>query len=301
VNDGKVTAVVPLVATSGPLSVVTPGGTASSKTSFAVITPGSPYAASLAKPPFADYTTGVTDPWVGEWGAKHDSYWVHPTGQLHALLVLVDFPDHPATRPVSFYRDLFQNTAGAWFKNASFGRLTLAMTSPDHWVRMSKKAADYGLQNCCPHAAVQAFFKELIAKLNPTIDFSTVDAIYAIGPESTGVDLNILLWRSWPGSGITADGRELRWGVVGNGNFPDEGSAYKIAYFAMTHETGHLWGLADQYGRACPTCDDTHDWVGTWTMMDGADRGVDFLGWDKYLLNWLTPSNVRGLTAKGSR
>ncbi len=259
--------------------------------------PGDPYAPSLPKPPFAD-DHSQTDPLAGEWGPKTDPYWIRSTGSLHALLVPVDFADYPSVKPVSFYDNLFGITARAWFKTASFGRLTLDLQTVDRWTRMAKPAAAYGLQHCCEHATVQAFFKELVSTLDPSVDFSKIDSIYVIAPETTGVEINILLWRSWPGEGIVADGKELLWGVVGNGNFAAN-KAGLLVYFAMTHEAGHFMGLADLYGRDCGTCQDTHDWVGAWTMMDEARLGVDYLAWDKWLLGWLDPAQIRGLTKSG--
>jgi len=97
-----------------------------------------------------------------------------------------------------------------------------------------------------------------------------------------------------------ADGHELLNGVVGNGNFRSPDTAYLLAHDAFTHETGHMLGLSDQYGRACPTCPDTHDWVGVWSMMDTAHPpSAEFLGWDKWLLRWLDPSQIRGVTSAG--
>jgi M6 family metalloprotease-like protein len=257
------------------------------------------FSPSLAKPAFADDHSSI-EPWVGEWGPKSDPQWVSSTGHLHALLVPVDFPDVPATDSPVSYRGLFAATTPPWYAESSYGRLSFDLAAVDHYVRMANPIDSYGLQNCCPSAAIHAFFQELVGKLDPTVDFSHVDAVYAIAPKAAGAHMSILLWRRWPGSGIVADGHELLNGVVGNGNYSPE-IAYYLAHYAMTHETGHMMGLADQYGRACPTCVDTHDWVGVWSMMDTSDRtSAEFLGWDKWLLGWLDPSQVRGLSAPGS-
>ena len=263
--------------------------------------PGAPFSPSLSKPSFADDRSSVRQPWVGEWGPKSDPYFLPGTGRLRGLIVPVDFVDAPATRSVEFYRDLLIPPAATWYRDASYGRLSLDLTIFSRWVRMSKPIAAYGLQNCCPDQATYDFMAELVGRIDPEVDFSQVDAIYAVGPESSGPNLNILLYRRWPGEGIVADGKELRWGVVGNGNFPSADTAYLLAHYMITHETGHLMGLADQYGRDCPTCADTHDWVGAWSMMDTANPpSAHFLAWDKWLLGWLTADQVRGLTGSGA-
>ncbi|HEY8843963.1 MAG TPA: SwmB domain-containing protein [Gaiellaceae bacterium] len=258
-------------------------------------TPGS-FFPSIAKPEFAD-NHAAPDPWVGEWGPKTDPYWLPSTGHLRALVVPVDFPDAQATRPAVFYRDLFTSTTPPWYAESSYGRLSFDVTAVDHWTRMANPVDAYGLLNCCPSASIHSFFQELIAKLDPQVDFSQVDAVYAVAPEGAGPHMSILLWRRWPGEGIIADGKELRWGVVGNGNFRSPETAYLLSHNLVTHETGHLLGLSDLYGRACPTCPDTHDWVGVWSMMDTANApSAEFLGWDKWLLRWLDASQVRGVT-----
>ena len=260
--------------------------------------PGS-FSPSLAKPAYAD-DHSVVEPWVGEWGPKTDPQWEPTSGHLRALLVPIDFPDVPAARPASFYRDLFANTTPPWYAETSYGRLSFDLTAVDHYIRMSNPVDSYGLQTCCPSAQIHAFFQELIAKLDPEIDFSKVDTVYAIAPEAAGPHMTILLWRRWPGSGIVADGHELLNGVVGNGNFRSLETAYELAHDAMTHETGHMMGLADLYGRACPTCADTHDWVGVWSMMDTAhEPSAELLGWDRWLLRWLDPTQIRGVTSSG--
>jgi len=254
------------------------------------------FSPSLAKPSFADDHSSI-EPWVGEWGPKTDPQWVGSTGHLHALLVPVDFPDAPATDPPAFYRDLFTATTPHWYAESSYGRLSFDIASLDHYVRMSNPIDSYNLLNCCPSASIHAFFQELISKIDPEVDFSQVDSVYAIAPAAAGPHMTILLWRRWPGSGIVADGHEVLNGVVGNGNY-NPATAYYLAHYAMTHETGHMMGLADLYGRACPTCVDTHDWVGVWSMMDTADApSAEFLGWDKWLLRWLDATQIRGVTS----
>lgn len=250
---------------------------------------------SLAKPWFADNSSAVVEPWVGEWGPKTDPYFLAGTGHLRTLLVPIDFSDAPATRTVTFYKSIF-TAAPQWYATASYGRLSFDLTTVDRWVRMPRPASSYGVSHCCPSQAIYDLMADIVRALDSTVDFSQVDSIYAVGPESSGQYLDILLYRRWPGQGIVADGKELRWGVVGNGNFRSEDTAGLLAEF-MEHETGHLMGLSDLYGRTCATCSATHDLVGTWSIMDTAPPSHDFLGWDKWLLGWIEPAQIVGVAA----
>jgi len=253
------------------------------------------FSPSLDKPAFADNASAVAEPWVGEWGPKTDSYFLSGHGHLRTLLVPIDFSDAPATRPVGFYDAIFR-AAPQWFATASYGRLSFDLTTVDHWVRMPLPAASYGVSHCCPSQAIYELMSDIVHAVDPTVDFSKVDSIYAVGPESSGQYLDILLYRRWPGHGIVADGKELRWGVVGNGNFRSVDTASLLAEF-MEHESGHLMGLSDLYQRACATCTDTHELVGTWSIMDTAPPNNDLLGWDKWLLGWIEPQQIVGVTS----
>jgi M6 family metalloprotease-like protein len=161
---------------------------------------------------------------------------------------------------------------------------------------MPHPAESYGVSHCCPSQAIYDLMSDVVHALDPTVDFSQVDSIYAVGPESSGQYLDILLYRRWPGQGIVADGKELRWGVVGNGNFRSVDAAGLLAEF-MEHESGHLMGLSDLYQRTCATCADTHELVGTWSIMDTAPPNHDLLGWDKWLLGWIVPQQIVGVTS----
>jgi M6 family metalloprotease-like protein len=212
--------------------------------------------------------------------------------------VPLDFPDTPASDPASDYRAILEPPAETWFREVSYGRTELELTTMDEWQRMSKPVADYGLQQCCPSERIKEFMQEAIALIDPMVDFSGIDAVFMVGPKESGSALNILLFRPWPGQGIMADGKELRFGVVGNGNYRP-GEEHLLAHHLITHEMGHLLGLPDLYGRACPTCGGTWDWAGAWDIMSDDRPSAHYFAWHKWLLGWLDPQQLRGLTDRG--
>ena len=259
------------------------------------------YSPSLPKPPLAD--THLSDqPPVGEWGPKSDPYWLPSTGTLHGLIIPVDFPDAPATRSVDFYKNYLEPTAESYYAENSYGKLTLDLTTYPRWVRMSKPAADYGLAGATSMANMRVFFTEVTGLIDSDVDFSKVDSIYVVAPESTGSAIKILLFRPWPGEGVVRDGKELRWGVVGGGGLDTRGPTTNLfAHHLITHETGHLFGLADLYDNTY------HDggalqfaWAGRWDIMSDNRASSHMFAWNKWLLGWLEPKQLRGLTAPGT-
>jgi M6 family metalloprotease-like protein len=260
------------------------------------------YSPLIPKPSWAD--THLTDqPPVGEWGPKSDPYWLHSTGTMHGLIVLADFPDAPATTSVDFFKNFFEATAENYYAENSYGRLTLDLTTYPRWVRMSKPAADYGLLGGTSMANMSVFFNELTGLIDADVDFSKVDAIYAVTPESTVGVINTILYRPWPGEGVVRDGKELRWGVVGSGALDPRGPTTNLtAHHIITHETGHLFGLADLYDNAYHNVNPALQfaWAGRWDIMSDNRASSHMFAWNKWLLGWLDPTQLRGLTAPGT-
>ncbi len=259
------------------------------------------YSPSIPKPPLAD--THLTDqPSVGEWGPKSDPYWLPSTGTLHGLIVLADFPDAPATTSVDFFKNYFEATAENYYAENSYGRLRLDLTTYPSWVRMSKPAADYGIVSGTSMANMSVFFTEVTGLIDADIDFSHFDAIYVVTPESTVGTINTLLYRPWPGEGVVRDGKELRWGVVGSGALDTRGpTANLTTHHIITHETGHLLGLADLYDAAYHDGGALQDrWAGRWDIMSDNRASSHMFTWNKWLLGWLDPTQLRGLTAPGT-
>lgn len=259
------------------------------------------FSPSIAKPSFAD-NRAADQPWVGEWGRKVDSYWLPSTGTLHGLIIPVDFVDAPATKPVDFYKDYLEPPAAHYYQDNSYGKLALDLTTYPRWVRMSKPAADYGLARCCPTANLRAFLAELTTLVDADVNFANVDAIYAIAPESAGSAIDILLFRAWPGEGVVRDGKELRWAVAGGGGFDMRGPSQNLlAHHLITHETGHLLGLADLYDASQRDGGPLQNaWAGRWDIMGDNRASSHMFAWNKWLLGWLEPQQLRGLTTPGT-
>jgi M6 family metalloprotease-like protein/uncharacterized repeat protein (TIGR01451 family) len=266
---------------------------------------GGGYSLQLARPAFADTMT-ADNPWVGEWPKKPGEF-LPSTGTLHGVMLFVDFPD--ATGAASTYSPdyayrVFTSGAPAWWSEVSYGRLALDIEPVERWYRMSKPSADYGVAQCCDEAKINAFMSEAIHAADADVDFSHVDAVWVIGASGAHTNMDILLYRPWAGQGTTVDGKELRFGILAPAYFGAAegeftGDTLRSSHYAATHELGHLLGLPDVYGRTCPTCAPSFGFVGFWDMMSQVDLNGELLAWHRWLLGFLDPQQLVGVTGAG--
>jgi len=101
---------------------------------------------------------------------------------------------------------------------------------------------------------------------------------------------------------VVRDGKELRWGAVGGGALDRRGPTSNLfAHHLITHETGHLLGLADLYDASQHDGGALQDaWAGRWDIMSDNRASSHMFAWNKWLLGWLDPKQLRGLTAPGT-
>jgi M6 family metalloprotease-like protein/uncharacterized repeat protein (TIGR01451 family) len=269
-------------------------------------TPPDPgFSFQLARPSFAN-DRGAPSPFVGEWPKTPGEY--HPgTGTLRGAVIFVDFAEAPGSQSLSMEEslDLLEIDSAAWYREVSYGRLSLELESAGGWYRMAKPAAEYGIAQCCSQPNIRAFVTEAIAQADPHFDFSNTDAVWVIAASGASEQIRILVDQRWPGEGIVVDGRELRRWITGAASYPSVPTQVEPARYAAwiaTHEIGHFLGLPDLYLKppGCPPCPNSFEPVGYWDMMSETPLLAHFLAWHKWLLGWLDPPQLRGLTSPGS-
>ncbi|MEX2211725.1 MAG: hypothetical protein WD689_08195 [Gaiellaceae bacterium] len=263
------------------------------------------YAAQLAAPGWVgDMSFPTTMPHLGQWTPINSQY--HPSGTLRVLIVGVDYPDAAIGYAPQAYHDAHAARAEEWYRNASYGRLSLDVTVLDKTYRLSRPIADYGFPGGRDQRV--AFLREVVGLADGDVDFSKVDVLLTAGPDHPAAR-GIHVLGTYPGQGVTADGRELRYAIFSNGAFRDYGfppkplnddqARVRATHGAITHELGHVLGLQDVYYKT-PEGRNTWELVGGWDMMSDTTPGADFLAWHKYRLGWLEPRHLRGLEATGS-
>ncbi|MCL8013997.1 M6 family metalloprotease domain-containing protein [Streptomyces sp. AS02] len=223
------------------------------------------------------------------------------TGTVHALTVMVDFPDAPGQgRALDRFAEFFPQTQD-WFRTSSYGRLDYRPRTPIRgWLRMPKSFHAYGIERGAPFdPGYRQLVQDIVASADPKVNFKAYDFLNVLVTPNAGPSaLDTVLSVSFAGNteAPVADGVS-----VANASFvysrQDDGSGsyHRTGYRVLPHENGHVFGLPDLYTAEGGSA------VGHWDIMSedwGANN--DLLGWHKWKLGWLDPAQVRCAAASGT-
>ncbi|MHC3474322.1 M6 family metalloprotease domain-containing protein [Streptomyces sp. 7R007] len=215
------------------------------------------------------------------------------TGTVRALTLMVDFPDAPGPgSAMDRFREFFPQTQ-RWFRTASYGRLDYRPETPvRHWLRMPKPFRSYGIERGAPFdPGYRDLVQDIVTAADPRVDFRSYDFLNVlITPNAGPSALDTVLSVTFAGNtdAPVADGVP-----VANASFvysrQDDGSGSyaQTGYRVLPHENGHVFGLPDLYTQEGGGA------VGHWDIMSedwGANN--DLLGWHKWKLGWLDPSQI---------
>ncbi|MFE4590891.1 M6 family metalloprotease domain-containing protein [Streptomyces laurentii] len=219
--------------------------------------------------------------------------YVHSTGSVRALSLMIDFPDAPGQgTAMSRFREFFPQTA-QWFEVSSYGRLHYRAEAPiPDWLRMPHPFSSYAVGRGSPYEpGYRTLVEDIVKAADGRVDFSAYDLVNVLVTPNAGPSaLDTVLSVTFSGNEEApyADGVALS-----NTSFvysrQDDGSgAYgETGYRVLPHENGHVFGLPDLYTP------DGGGTVGHWDIMSedwGADN--DLLGWHKWKLGWLDNDQV---------
>ncbi|MGY0017869.1 M6 family metalloprotease domain-containing protein [Streptomyces sp. YJ-C3] len=215
------------------------------------------------------------------------------TGTVHALNLMIDFPDaHGEGTAMDRLGEFFPKTQD-WFRTGSYGRLDYVPEAPvKHWLRMPKPFTAYGIERGAPfEPGYRELVDDIVAAADPDVDFRQYDLVNILVTPNAGPSaLDTVLSVTFAGNheAPVADGVPLSNASFvysrqddGSGSYADTG------YRVLPHENGHVFGLPDLYTQ------DGGGAVGHWDIMS-EDWGVgnDLLGWHKWKLGWLDDTQI---------
>ncbi|RFC74940.1 M6 family metalloprotease domain-containing protein [Streptomyces sp. AcE210] len=223
------------------------------------------------------------------------------TGTVHALNLMVDFPDARGEGAALDRLGEFFPQTQDWFRTASYGKLDYRPETPiRHWLRMPKTFAAYGIERGAPFdPGYRDLIDDIVAKADPDVDFRDYDLINILVTPNAGPSaLDTVLSVTFAGNhdAPIADGVP-----IANASFvysrQDDGSGSyaETGYRVLPHENGHTFGLPDLYTQ------DGGGAVGHWDIMSedwGADN--DLLAWHKWKLGWLGDDQISCASAHGT-
>lgn len=236
--------------------------------------------------------TGNPTPYT-EGSSTDYGFFLRPLGTVHGLMIFVDFPDAPQSASTQSLFDALVPSAEEWYADGSYGRTALAVDSVNLWFRMPKPSGQYGIGPGLMGPAQHAYIADAIAAADSFVNFHGYDAVYIVPSAGAAID-GTFAYVVNPGSGVFADGAEIRHAVTLD--------PHSIWPGIIDHETGHLFGLPDLYQAGVPYHPDGVRAVGGWDPMSEhyKDLAAQFSGWHKLKLGWLDATQVRCVPTPGT-
>jgi len=228
-------------------------------------------------------------------GFSQNVYRVRNTKPIRALIFPIDFPDLVATSDPK--TDFASITAGVseYYKNLSEGRSNIAWTIFPRYVRYATKVADANLGGRTTSG--YGLFKsqsENLARQN--LDLSAFDLVVYAPPLTTTreqIAINPAFIADSP-----AD--------INSTMLDGQSYAQRFQFLTLTHELGHLMGLADLYNynaaneSAASGSQNTFElqfrYMGIFDLMNWATGpGVELTSWNRWLIDLITDDQIRCL------
>ena len=206
------------------------------------------------------------------------------------LFIPLNFPDVPSFSDADLIR--VQETlkeVQEFYKKTSYDlvRIEYQILEKSKWPTMDKSAESYGLINPRPQQNNTEALKEILTKVDPSINFDIYD----------GVTIETV---RHPGGGV---GQAFIGQIFPTRNGSAKGVSLETAmaagsFHTLAHELGHtLFGLEDLYvflNEQRPSVSGGPTPAGSWDMMSNSSR--EFFGWSKFLNGWLEDQQVRCLS-----
>ncbi|GAA0557183.1 M6 family metalloprotease domain-containing protein [Streptomyces mordarskii] len=215
------------------------------------------------------------------------------TGTVHALNLMIDFPDVRGQGTArQRFEEFFPQTT-RWFAQSSYGRLDYRPEMPiTHWLRMPRSFRAYGIKRGSPF---DPGYRRLVADIaeaaDPKVDFRRYDLVNVLvtpnaGPPAAHAVLSVTYADNQQAP--TADGVPLaNVSFVYSRQDDGSGSLRRTGFRVLPHENGHVFGLPDLYTRG------GGDKAGHWDVMsEDWGAGNDLLAWHKWKLGWLGPRQI---------
>jgi M6 family metalloprotease-like protein len=232
------------------------------------------------------------------------SAYVRPQGDKRALMLMVDFSDHPAVTPARDRARFFSRYGNRFWERASFGKYRLKTTPSPGWIRMPRPWSSYGITRGISAGVMRDYVRDALeAARRQGIDVHGADdADRADGADSADLvfivaDSNLpappTVSQAHTFEGLDSSGTGVRGAALIFGRASDS-ALWQRGNFV--HEAHHLYGLPDLYNVAD---DASVEYAGGWDTMSMAGIS-DLLGWHKWKFGWLARSQVGCVTSAGT-
>ena len=206
------------------------------------------------------------------------------------LFIPLKFSDTPAFTDADLVR--IQETLKEvqdFYKKTSYGLVNIQYEILDKskWLTIERSAESYGLTNPRPQQNNTEAVKDLLNKVDPSINFDLYDGVTIETVRFSGQGVGqAFLGQVFPTRNGSAKGVSLETAMAAG------------SFQTLAHELGHtLFGLEDLYvflNDQRPSVPGGANPAGSWDMMSNSSQ--EFFGWSKYLNGWIADQQIRCLS-----
>ena len=206
------------------------------------------------------------------------------------LFIPLNFPDTPAfsDNDLNRIQGVFKEVQD-FYKNTSYGlvNINFEILERSKWLKLDRTAESYGLINPRPQQNNTEAVKEMLGKVDPSVNFDLYQGVILETAQYSGRGVGqAFLGQTFQTQNGTAKGVSL------------ETAMAAASFQTLAHELGHtLFGLEDLYvflNDQRPSVVGGPNPAGSWDMMSNSSR--EFFGWSKFLNGWLDSQQVRCIT-----
>jgi len=207
------------------------------------------------------------------------------TGKNRNLFLFVDFPDNPSTSSTKKFADNYFTKTKKFLEDQSYGKFSLGLTVSSKVFRINKNSASYKMftdgQGDAP-----GLVQDALNAADNEIDFNNFDLVTVVPPENTK---NIKTSGAYTGGGnaFKTKDRNFPSAIVIGGNKLSNFNQPGFGWSFYAHEFGHVLGITHPFknieGKPGPI----------WDLMGNGGTSVpEFIGWHRFILNWLSEKEV---------
>jgi M6 family metalloprotease-like protein len=203
---------------------------------------------------------------------------VKASGDVNFGIIFTTYTDAAGDdRAFKEYKDVQAPNVSKFFSTASYGKLKVRITSTYKYYNINKSSETYNLRAMNQTSKFWQVVEDGMNAAKADYDFSKIDVVLVVMPSTAAaVDLGAAGMRSEFG------GKIFYQGITSAYINPSNGRPVEPLFLA--HEFGHVLGLLH------PT---DHKIGLAWDLMVWEQNpAVDLYGWEKFILNWIEPTQV---------
>ena len=228
-------------------------------------------------------------------GYTRSKTFLNSTGNLRFLVVYVDFLDVKMDKSSKQEIELVQlPNLISKIDSMSYGKLKATFDIASETYLISKNSISYKLNvdahvNAYPPGADFAgLVKDIGNAVEPNYDMTKYDSMLIVYP--VGAQIGVTGVVSQP---IVLDGKQFNQHIITNVVPTFDPNSRWLDKNWLLHEFGHTVGLPHPYPNSYMTESNGAYQIPAWSSMKFDDTfAPDYLGWEKYLLRWISDSQM---------